>query len=97
LEAPENFYHLQRKIELSLIPLGISEEKRAFSPHLTLARIPVQHDCKLVNQVYERLLAYNREEFGNMTVNQVTLFQSTLTRDGPIYHSLAEIPLPESI
>src|SRR5258708_18640390 len=38
VNAPASLAELAAAIEHSLVPLGIAAEKRAFTPHLTLAR-----------------------------------------------------------
>lgn len=69
-------------INKHLKPLGHKPDKKVFVPHLTIAR--VKH---LANHAgLEELLAgYEKEDFGKVTVNRFTLYQSILKPTGPTY------------
>jgi len=89
----EALSHLQKRIDSALTPLGFVPEKRAFTPHLTLARIP------------EGLKPVELEEFGKqwiatqinsslyLVVKAVNLMKSTLRPTGAVYDVLASFPL----
>ncbi len=59
-------------------------------PHLTLARVK---SVKNKDQLQEILLKFKEHDFGEMNVDKVVLFQSTLTRKGPIYNVVEEFSL----
>jgi 2'-5' RNA ligase len=74
-------------VEGALEPLGIPREKRAYTPHATLARVK-RPDPSLM-PVLKGLAA---EEFGSCPVRSIKLKKSTLTPAGAIYEDLLEVP-----
>jgi len=76
-------------VEEKLIPLGIEKENRAFHPHLTLARVKFLKDKSSVKNAFTSLKIPQIE----MTAEKVTLFQSTLSREGAVYSVLHEADL----
>ena len=72
---------LARDLEFALAPLGFTPEKRAFRPHLTLARF------KNPARVQEEVLEYKPEPV-SFEVTQITLFQSRLRPEGAEYMAL---------
>jgi len=84
---------LQQRIESNLMPLGFTAESRAFTPHLTLARLR------------DRVLPDERERFGQLIANtrfeaihtirvdSINLMRSQLTREGAIYSQLSSVAL----
>ena len=74
-------------IEQSLYSLGFRGENRPFTPHLTLGR---GHGGQPLTDELEKLADYDG---GMMLVDQVIVYASELSRDGPTYHVLAHAPL----
>lgn len=72
---------LARELEFALAPLGFTPEKRAFRPHLTLARF------KNPARVQDDVFKYNPEPV-SFEVTQITLFQSRLQPGGAVYTPL---------
>jgi 2'-5' RNA ligase len=83
---------IQQKLESNLEPLGFPAEKRAFTPHLTLAR------------VNNRASPDDRRRLGKLIsetdftpvvleVNSVNLMKSQLTRQGAVYSRLSVVSL----
>ena len=84
---------LQKRIDDELKPMGFVPEKRAFTPHLTLARIR------------ETASLQNRNDFGNLVsrthfcsknvieVKGINLIRSQLQPTGAVYSRLAEVDL----
>lgn len=69
--------------------LGVAQEPRAFSPHITLGRIRNGGEVRGA----EGLLApYAEFDAGDMTVSSVSLFSSQLTPKGSIYNRLSRFP-----
>ncbi len=69
--------------------LGIANEKRAYSPHLTLARIKERLDLRpLHHRISEEAL-----DFGRFEVGAFFLYRSQLKPTGSVYTKLAEFPL----
>ena len=72
--------------------LGIESEKRAFSPHLTLARIKDRVDLQPLR---EAIAALPSLEFGNFEARNFFLYLSKPGPKGSVYTKLAEFPLPK--
>jgi 2'-5' RNA ligase len=72
---------LARALEFALAPLGFPPEKRAYRPHLTLARF--KHPAR----VQENILSYKPDP-ATFEVRQITLFQSRLRPEGAVYTPL---------
>jgi 2'-5' RNA ligase len=70
--------------------LGIESEKRAFSPHLTLARIKERIDLGPLRAAIDALPAAG---FGRFRAESFFLYRSDLRPGGSIYTRLAEFPL----
>ena len=80
---------IEREITSRLTPLGIEEEDRAYSPHLTLARVREPAGLRTA-----RLLeGLTGGEIGTTRIDAITLFQSKLSPKGPTYTPLLRIPL----
>lgn len=70
--------------------LGLKEDKRGFSPHITLARIKFIQDPPAFRQT---AAIYAERSFGLQHVSEVVTYSSRLTPQGPIYTALASAPL----
>jgi 2'-5' RNA ligase len=70
--------------------LGIARETRAFSPHLTLARIKEKLDLQPLR---EAIVGLPSLDFGQFEAARFYLYQSTLRPSGSVYTKLAEFPL----
>jgi 2'-5' RNA ligase len=70
--------------------LGIEPEKRAFSPHLTLARIKERLDLR---RLHEAIAALPSLEFGRYEARSFFLYRSVPGPKGSVYTKLAEFPL----
>jgi 2'-5' RNA ligase len=80
-EGGEMLCDIAAEIEEALARFGFKEEKR-FHPHLTIGRI--KKLCK-IDHILEKTIG--SEPF---SINAVTLFESTLRPEGPIYTALDE-------
>lgn len=82
---------LHEKLEVALRPFGLKRDDRQFRLHLTLGRAksPLKNSEALVVLV-EKLVD---KQFGEITVDHLTLYKSVLTREGPIYTPLKVFPL----
>jgi 2'-5' RNA ligase len=84
---------LQQRIESNLVSLGFTAESRAFTPHLTLARL---RDRVLPDERerFGQLIANTRFEAGStIEVDAINLMRSQLTREGAIYSQLSSVAL----
>jgi len=76
---------LQEAVASELEPLGHPPENRPFSAHLTLARIKTAPAGHLVSHTVDTL---EMVRLGSQEVTALTVFQSELTRGGPMYTPL---------
>lgn len=89
---------LQKRIETNLTPLGFAPESRAFTPHLTLARLRDRASLD-ERQRFGQLIANTKFEVAyTIEVDAISLMRSQLTREGAIYSriSLVELRKPLS-
>ena len=80
---------LSKRIESTLVRIQAPKEKRKFSPHITLARLPGNP----VRFLPEFLAANNLFCSPAFTVDSFTLYSSKLTPKGAIHTPLARYPL----
>lgn len=98
-EGAETLQRLHGAIEARLLDLGCyRKEERAYTPHLTLGRLKAEAAGHALAAEVPKLLAWNG---GFCTVDDVVVFSSDLTRDGPEYTVLGRgaligTPEPES-
>jgi len=83
---------LHDAIQRKLTRLGHRSEHRRFVPHLTLGRVGRESAARPIVRELAGLAEY---EAGSMLVDEVTVFASKLTSDGPQYEVLARAPLAE--
>jgi 2'-5' RNA ligase len=103
IEAGPALAELAGDIEEALVTFGIEKEKRAFNPHLTLARAkgasgaPGRQKSNRPNQsfaaVQERLREIPAPEFGTMTAREFFLYRSQLSSQGSRYTKIANFAL----
>jgi 2'-5' RNA ligase len=77
---------LHGAIEDLLAPLGVKREDRAFTPHITVARVKQFHPSLL-----SRIESLAATDFGPVEVAGCVLKKSTLTPKGPVYEDLMEV------
>ncbi len=75
---------LQKEVVRALTQIGYVPEKRAFSPHLTLARLRSPGDASFIKDI-----SFQSSSF---PVTRVILFRSLLKPEGPEYTILKEFP-----
>ena len=81
---------LQSAVEQALTPVGFAAEERAFSPHITLARLKSTGRSPELDEFLAQRKTFHSEPF---TVREFFLVSSLLTPQGPIYHHEASFPL----
>ena len=91
LECPE-LLELQQDLEDELAEAGWPKEGRQFSGHLTLCRIRNSKAGEKLGQVIEQ---YEDYDLGMVHAGSVTVFESQLTPQGPIYTPLGNFKLQE--
>ena len=83
---------LAKRVDHWVNKLGFPLEKRAFSGHLTLARIRQINVGKDIHRLVEQTTL---ETLGQQIVSAITVFQSDLRPGGPIYTPLQHAPLTD--
>lgn len=81
---------LAHDTEAALIPLGVVKEERAYSPHLTLARIKTPGKQPALLQAVAKLPSL---EFGRFVADRFYLYHSRTAPSGSVYTKLAELDL----
>lgn len=84
---------LQKRIEAGLVPLGFKVEGRAFTPHLTIARVRDYAGPDARQQLGQLIGKTGFDAKCMIKVNAVHLIKSQLTREGPIYTKISTIEL----
>ena len=80
---------IYEQVEKLLSVLGFRTENRAFSPHITIARV---RSGRKRDEIASFLRHVGDESFGTITVDKVRLKQSVLSSSGPKYSTLLEVP-----
>jgi 2'-5' RNA ligase len=80
---------LAAKVERACVMAGLAPERRAFHPHLTVARYHRRNKA-LADDWMQRRRALTSEPFA---VDSFTLFESRLSRHGAHYEAVAGYPL----
>jgi 2'-5' RNA ligase len=82
------FAALARAVETALAPLGFPRERRAFNPHLTLARVKHGRGLRELEAEWQRLapeIAFELPE-----ISTFRLYRSTLDPAGAVHRVIAE-------
>lgn len=81
----ETLKSINTKIENELENIGIKKESRDFKAHITLGRV---RSFKNTVDLTKKMKEINLENFREITVQDITLYQSTLTPKGAVYSPL---------
>lgn len=81
---------LQACFETAACDVGLPPEEKPYHPHVTLARIKDRRLLGSLPSLFETLRHFTADDF---PVSHVALFESTLTRDGPIHRLFQRLPL----
>jgi RNA 2',3'-cyclic 3'-phosphodiesterase len=82
---------LQKKLDDKLETIGFTKEKRAFSPHLTLARVAERATPQEIVGLSRKLRDCRANKKVEVEVSGLSFIRSQLFPAGPIYTTLAEI------
>lgn len=83
---------LQQGVERALLPLGFPRENRAFSPHLTLARIRPEDAREAARPLSEAVGAVQPPE-AELQVTELSLMRSELRHGGAVYTRVSAVAL----
>lgn len=89
----EKLLQLQKGIESALARLGFAPEARAFTPHLTLARVHDRASPDERQKLGELIASTKFEAEYTFPVEAVSLMRSQLTREGAIYSQISAVEL----
>ena len=78
---------LAQQVDTRMERLGFEKEKRAFRPHVTLARA---RDMRIHSSLVAAAEKYEQHLFGSFTADRFYLIQSTLKPTGAVYNRLKE-------
>ncbi len=84
---------LQESVERAVLPLGLEQEKRGFSAHLTLGRVREKAspaDRRRLGEIVASLAVGHQALFD---IDSISLIKSTLAREGATYDRLHEAAL----
>jgi 2'-5' RNA ligase len=93
VNAARPLYDFQRDIESSLADLGFTPESRAFSPHLTLARLRGHARSADLDRIRGVLAATPKPSPTKGIADKITLFSSELKPSGSVYNALSRFLL----
>jgi 2'-5' RNA ligase len=93
----EKLLQLQRGIESSLERLGFTPEARAFTPHLTLARVRDQASPDERQRLGQLIASTKFEAVYTFPVEAISLMRSQLSREGAIYSQLSSVKLGKNL
>lgn len=91
--VPDALYRLQQRVEKAMVALGVPEERRPFSPHLTVGRFRRPLRRGEVERLSGHLSHDARRSFGGFDVSRFSLFRSTLLPEGARYEEMGSWPL----
>jgi 2'-5' RNA ligase len=89
VEPKEPVTALAAKIDRACLAVGVEPERRAFHPHVTLARWKGRRSREVADFL-ERTRGFASDPF---TVDEFQLFESRLSRHGAHYEEVAAYPL----
>jgi 2'-5' RNA ligase len=89
IEGKPALAEVAKQLDDTLAPLGVAREDRAYSPHLTLARI--QHEN--IRALREHIAKMTNFDFGTFQVSEFHLYVSTAGAGGTVYTPLSSYSL----
>ncbi|MDH4129272.1 MAG: RNA 2',3'-cyclic phosphodiesterase [Spirochaetota bacterium] len=80
---------LVKKVETHMKVLNFLEERREWSPHITIARVRTKIPKDLINFIS----LHKDVHFGEISISSFSLMESNLTSKGPIYKEIKRFTL----
>lgn len=84
---------IHRKLDIALQKIDVHTDQRGYSPHLTVARVRRNVDQQTIKKIGETLSKFKVDPLGSAVINQIKLYQSKLTPQGPVYSPLLTMTL----
>jgi 2'-5' RNA ligase len=79
---------LHKKVDQALVRVGVEPDRRAYMPHITVARLP--RGAGPVGSLVERSGGVRSPDF---TIDDFRLYESRLSPDGPLYSTIERYSL----
>lgn len=89
----EHIIHLARRVESISKSINVEQEKRPFSPHLTIGRIRDGFSRTAIESAIQAYLSQPAGDMGCVHVENLVLFRSDLHPGGAIYTPIQEFRL----
>lgn len=89
IQPNESLQMLHQNIEEKMVELGYAKNAKGFKPHLTFGRVKKLQQSDQLKNLLEQ---YQNYYIGEITIDHITLFESTLTKQGAVYQGLTHIP-----
>jgi 2'-5' RNA ligase len=93
IQGGDPLVEIHKRLDAALLEAAITPDKHSLSPHLTIARIRRNAERETVQDVGKTFSQFKVDSLGTCLIDQVHLYKSILTPEGPIYTSLLSIPL----
>ncbi len=93
-EGGEELERVAAGLDAQLLRAGFTPDGKRFRPHLTLGRT---RDDRYWGDLVRALQQYRDVEIGRQRVETVTVMESHLTPEGPIYTPVEQVPLPQGL
>ena len=93
IQGGEPLVTIHKSLDQTLTDIGVKPDKRDFHPHLTLGRVRRNVPRDEIKAIGETLSQFRVDSLGSAIIDQITLYESELTRQGPIYTSRCVVSL----
>lgn len=93
---PEEIFRLQKDLENRMEGLGFEKEKRDYVPHVTLGRTKDENERK-IERLGTKLKGLGLENDWTVSIDQLTLMESTLKPGGPEYDPVFHLDLGDQV
>ena len=90
VEGAEALGKMAKSLNANLEALGFEAEHRAWSPHVTLARVRIPRGLDRVRQILEER---SSQEFARVRIEEIRLKKSVLQPQGPEYTTVESVRL----
>ena len=93
LVGADSLARVAKSLNENLVALGFEKETRAWSPHVTLARVRDPRGPRGLDRVQSVLRAHEDDTFAEALVGDLRLKKSVLTPQGPEYTTVESVRL----
>ncbi len=93
-EGGETLERVAAAMDAQLVRAGFASDGKKFRPHLTLGRA---RDDRYWGDLVRALQQHRDAEIGRLRVDALTVMESHLTSEGPIYTPIEKVPLAQGL